>query len=84
MLAYLDPASGSMILSVVAGGIAGIAVFFKSFGHRIWSAIAFWKKDDDGSADTADTAGAADGDDVSDEGAKAAVAGGEAPTETAS
>lgn len=46
MIAYLDPASGSMILSVVAGGIAGIAVFFKSFGHRIWSAIAFWKKDD--------------------------------------
>ena len=54
MLAYLDPASGSMILSVVAGGIAGIAVFFKSFGHRIWSAIAFWKKDDDDSVDTAD------------------------------
>ena len=88
MLAYLDPASGSMILSVVAGGIAGIAVFFKSFGHRIWSAIAFWKKDDDGSADTADTADgsadAADGDDVSNDGAKAAVAGVDAPTETAS
>lgn len=46
MFAYLDPASGSMILSVIAGGIAGIAVFFKSFGSRIWSAIAFWKKDD--------------------------------------
>ena len=27
MIAYLDPASGSMILSVIAGGIAGIAVF---------------------------------------------------------
>ena len=46
MLAYLDPASGSMILSVIAGGIAGIAVFFKSFGHRIWSFLAFWKDDE--------------------------------------
>ena len=53
MFAYLDPASGSMILSVVAGGIAGIAVFVKSFGHRIWSAIAFWKKDED-EADSGD------------------------------
>jgi hypothetical protein len=56
MFAYLDPASGSMILSVVAGGIAGIAVFIKSFGHRIWSAIAFWKKDDVESTDSADSA----------------------------
>lgn len=46
MFGYLDPASGSMILSVVAAGAAGIAVFFKSFGHRLWSALAFWKKDD--------------------------------------
>ena len=85
MLAYLDPASGSMILSVVAGGIAGIAVFFKSFGHRIWSAIAFWKKDDDDSVDTADgSAGADDADDASNDTAKAAAAGVEAPTETAS
>jgi hypothetical protein len=44
-----------MILSVVAGGIAGIAVFFKSFGHRIWSAIAFWKKDEVDVADDSDT-----------------------------
>jgi hypothetical protein len=47
MFGYLDPASGSMILSVVAAGFAGIVVFFKSFGHRFWSAIAFWKKDED-------------------------------------
>ena len=78
MLAYLDPASGSMILSVVAGGIAGIAVFFKSFGHRIWSAIAFWKKDD-ASTDAADGAG-----DVADDMAEAGASGVEAPAETAS
>ena len=58
MFGYLDPASGSMILSVVAAGAAGIAVFFKSFGHRLWSVIAFWKKDDvvDSPADFAETA----------------------------
>lgn len=54
MLSYLDPASGSMVLSVIAGGIAGMAVFFKAFGRRIWSALTFWKKDEN--ADTADVA----------------------------
>lgn len=44
MIAYLDPATGSMILSALAGGIAGVAVFFKTFGHRAWSRVAFWKK----------------------------------------
>jgi hypothetical protein len=28
-LAYLDPASGSMILSAVVGGVAGVGVFAK-------------------------------------------------------
>ncbi|MEL7210243.1 MAG: hypothetical protein AAGK32_18765 [Actinomycetota bacterium] len=56
MLAYLDPASGSMILSVVAAGFAGIVVFFKSFGNRIWSALTFWKKDDETTAEAADAA----------------------------
>jgi NADH:ubiquinone oxidoreductase subunit 5 (subunit L)/multisubunit Na+/H+ antiporter MnhA subunit len=76
MFAYLDPASGSMILSVVAGGIAGIAVFFKSFGHRIWSAIAFWKKDDVESTDDADSG------ESSDDGASAVAA--DEPAETSS
>lgn len=42
MIAYLDPASGSMILSVVAGGAAGAAVFARSVGNR----MKFWKKGD--------------------------------------
>ena len=74
MIAYLDPASGSMILSVVAGGIAGIAVFFKSFGHRIWSALAFWKKDDTESADSETAAADADDATVADDHAADAVA----------
>ena len=46
MIAYLDPATGSMLLSVVAGGAAGIAVGFKWFGHRMRKAIFFWRKDE--------------------------------------
>lgn len=47
MHAYLDPGSGSMILGLIASGMAGIAVVFKTFGHRIKSVLFFWKKDDD-------------------------------------
>ncbi len=46
MNAYLDPASGSMLLSVIAGGAAGIAVFLKTFGHRLWSTLTFWRSGD--------------------------------------
>ena len=47
MHAYLDPGSGSMLLGLVASGMAGIVVVFKTFGHRIKSVLFFWKKDDD-------------------------------------
>ncbi len=33
--AYLDPASGSMLLQMIVGGIAGVALAFKLFWHRI-------------------------------------------------
>jgi hypothetical protein len=46
MHAYLDPGSGSMLLGLIASGMAGIVVVFKTFGHRIKSALFFWKKDD--------------------------------------
>jgi hypothetical protein len=36
--AYLDPGTGSMILQVILGGVAGAAVAVKMFWHRI---IAF-------------------------------------------
>jgi len=36
MFAYLDPGSGTLILQAVLGGIAGVAVFFKTFGKRFW------------------------------------------------
>ena len=34
-LAYLDPASGSMFLQLLLGGIAGAALFFKLAWHKI-------------------------------------------------
>lgn len=43
-LAYLDPASGSMLLQVLLGGIAGVAVAIKMFGKRVFRIFTFWKK----------------------------------------
>ena len=50
MFAYLDPASGSMILSAVAGSSAGAAVIAKSYGRK----MKFWKKGDAEETDDAD------------------------------
>jgi predicted membrane channel-forming protein YqfA (hemolysin III family) len=33
--AYLDPASGSMLLQMIVGGVAGLALAVKMFWHRI-------------------------------------------------
>jgi hypothetical protein len=34
MLSYLDPGTGSMIAAALAGGVAGVFVFFKMYWHR--------------------------------------------------
>jgi len=33
--AYLDPGSGSMIWQMILAGLAGAAVFFKFFWHKV-------------------------------------------------
>lgn len=33
--AYLDPTSGSMVLQLIIGGIAGVGVVLKMYWHRI-------------------------------------------------
>lgn len=33
--AYLDPASGSLILQVLLGGVAGVALFLKLFWRKL-------------------------------------------------
>jgi hypothetical protein len=35
-----------MLLGLIASGMAGIVVVFKTFGHRLKSLLMFWKKDD--------------------------------------
>ena len=35
VLAYLDPGSGSMILQIIAGGVAAVAVTAKLYWNRI-------------------------------------------------
>jgi hypothetical protein len=35
-LAYLDPGTGSMILQALLGGIAGLAVYLKTKGRRVF------------------------------------------------
>jgi hypothetical protein len=34
MLSYLDPGTGSMIVTAFAGGFAGFVVLVKMYGHR--------------------------------------------------
>lgn len=47
VLAYLDPGSGSMLLQMLLGGIAGVAVSIKMFGKRVFRVLTFWKRHDD-------------------------------------
>lgn len=50
LVAYLDPGSGSMILQMILGGVAGLLVALKMFGRRMVSFLTFWKRDDAGRA----------------------------------
>ena len=45
MLAYLDPGAGSMILQVLAGGLAGLAVAGKLYWARIKRVLGFGRRD---------------------------------------
>jgi hypothetical protein len=44
VLAYLDPGSGSMLLQMLLGGIAGVAVSIKMFGKRVFRVLTFWRR----------------------------------------
>ena len=49
--AYLDPASGSMLLQLLLGGMAGLALVFKLFWHKIQAFFGIEVPDDDESSD---------------------------------
>jgi hypothetical protein len=47
LLGYLDPGSGSMILQLLAGGTAAVAVTAKLYWKRIKSLFRIGKRDDE-------------------------------------
>ncbi len=47
MTAYLDPASGSMILQAIIAVVAGLLVFFRLWWGRIKRALGFDRHDSD-------------------------------------
>jgi hypothetical protein len=44
--AYLDPGSGSLLLQMLAGGVAAVAVAGKFYWRRFLRAIGIRKRDD--------------------------------------
>ena len=42
--AYLDPASGSLILQLVLGGIAGLAMLLKLYWHKLRNLLGLSKE----------------------------------------
>jgi hypothetical protein len=46
LLAYLDPGSGSMILQIIAGGAAAVAVTAKLYWNRILKFLRIRKDDE--------------------------------------
>ena len=51
LFAYLDPGSSSMILQVIAGGLAAVAVTAKLYWNRLLRFLRI-KKDDPETAET--------------------------------
>jgi hypothetical protein len=44
--AYVDPGSGSMLLQLVLGGVAGLLVLMKVFWRRLLTAIGLAARED--------------------------------------
>ena len=44
LFGYLDPGTGSMIVSAVVGAIGAIALFFKMSWRRFTGLFSFWKR----------------------------------------
>jgi hypothetical protein len=44
--AYLDPGSGSMLLQLLLGGVAGLTVLLKLFWHRVREVLGLSAKEE--------------------------------------
>jgi len=60
MFSYLDAATGSMIITAIAGGVAGLGVAVKMWSARIKSKLTGKPMPDFDSSDEDDTASAHD------------------------
>jgi len=56
LLAYLDPGSGSMILQIIAGGAAAVAVTAKLYWNRILKFLRIRKDDETAEPQPTDSA----------------------------
>jgi hypothetical protein len=56
LLAYLDPGSGSMILQIIAGGLAAVAVTAKLYWGRLLRFLRIRKPEDEGAKQQPDSA----------------------------
>jgi hypothetical protein len=50
-LAYIDPASGSMLLQIILGGVAAVAVALKMWWRRLLRFLHIRKPEDDAPAE---------------------------------
>ncbi len=50
--AYLDPGSGSMLLQLVLGGLAGLAVIAKLYWHRLLGLFGMNSQQEDSESET--------------------------------
>ena len=56
LLAYLDPGSGSMILQIIAGGLAAVAVTAKLYWGKLLTFLRIRKPEDEAAKQQADSA----------------------------
>ncbi|MCZ7527317.1 MAG: hypothetical protein M5U14_13615 [Acidimicrobiia bacterium] len=59
LLAYLDAGAGSLIVSAIVAGFAGVAVFFKLLWRRLRHPLARRQKAAEAAADTVSAGDAA-------------------------
>ena len=52
LLGYLDPGSGSMILQIIAGGVAAIGVGITMWWRRLLRFLRIRKPEDEAATDT--------------------------------
>jgi hypothetical protein len=63
-LAYIDPTQGSMLLQMILGGVAAMAVAFKMWWRRLLRILHIRKPEDDEAAESVSAARESEATDV--------------------